>query len=328
MRTRHQHSRTRSRSRATTVGVLGAVIGLFLGLIAVAAPSGAAPVVVTFDVVVSTETQQTVGGNDPVVLVEADNGDPANHEDELFVTLTLQPPGTTFKQDTVVRLTPGGSGTGAFSPSSVIFPKDETTWEFSGITYGTVESGITLVATSGRGPKAVTGTSAVFDVGYDVVFQDTTTNPVTLETDCVASRTTPLCAQVLLPKGVPTRSALAIGACQEYYSTGQDAACRSAEGSIVSFMADVELTYKPEDPATIIVHCDKSYCKGGGVTQYTLMARPDWDGLTFAAAPACATKGQVQAGEPYCVDYVQSKRDNAGDLILYWLVAFDPRGAI
>lgn len=320
-------------SRARTVGILMTLVGLLLGVVAAAAPSGALPAPSpTFLVSVSTETQASVGGQDPVVLVEVDNNDPNNHEDELFVTLKLMPEGTTFNQDTEVRLTAGGLGTGDFSPSTVIFPKDVTSVDFDPIsfTYNKVESGISLVASSGRGPKLVTGSSALFDVGYDVVFQAPTGNAVTLGSDCTATRDVPLCAEVLLHKGISSRSALAIGKCTEYYSDplNVDKACSNTEGRIVSFMADVELTYSPEDPATIILRCDKSYCKGGGVTSYTLNARLDWNALNFTDAPACEVKGKVQDGEPYCVDYVQSRRDNAGDLILYWLIAYDPRGAI
>jgi hypothetical protein len=291
-------------------------------------------------VTVSTQTQDTVGGKDPVVLVEVDNNDPENHEDELFVTLELSPPGTTFNQDTEVRLTAGGLGTGTFSPSTVIFPKNLPSVVIDRITYDKVESGISLVASSGKGQKLVTGSSfdthgfaGLFDVGYDVVLQPATTDPVTLGGGCTATRDVPLCARVVLHKGIASRSALAIGACTDYYSAIDPAnpgaaACSDKAGRIVSFMADVELTYTREDPATIILVCDKSYCKGGGISSYTLNTRLDWDALTFTDAPACQVKGQVPAGAPHCVDYVQSRRDNAGDLILYWLVAFDPRGAI
>lgn len=339
MRSPRRRRPSRPSSRAHRFATLAAVAGLLLGVVATAAPSGAAPAPApTFKVTVSTQTQDTVGGKDPAVLVEVDNNDPGNHEDELFVTLELSPPGTTFNQDTEVRLTVGGLGTGTFSPSTVIFPKNLPSVVFDKITYDTVESGISLVATSGKGQKLVTGSSVatdpvagVFDVGYDVVLQGPTSAPVTLGGDCTATPDVPLCAKVLLHKGMATRSALAVGACTTYYTNPADpdsAACSKTTGRIVSFMADVELTYTREDPATIILVCDKSYCRGGGISSYTLNTRLDWNALTFTDAPACQVKGQVPAGVPHCVDYVQSRRDNAGDLILYWLVAFDPRGAI
>jgi hypothetical protein len=93
-------------------------------------------------------------------------------------------------------------------------------------------------------------------------------------------------------------------------------------------MADLTMNYTREDPATILVRCDKTFCKGGGVGSYTIQATVPWDELNFEPVPACQIKGQVQAGENYCVDYVQSHRDNAGDLLLYWLVAEDLRGTI
>lgn len=322
LRTRRPGRQVSHRRR---LGPLFALAGLFLGTVVVAAPSVAlqpiTPTSITVEVFTNT---QDVGGSDPFVLAEVDNKDPNLHEDELSVRLTLNPAGATFNQDTDVKLTVGGLGTGAFSPSTVTFPRDTSIpVVFPGITYNKVESGITMLASAGKGQKAISGeTVGTFDIQYDVILQPATTNNITLGSDTCTTASTTLCGVVLLPNGVASRAALATGACTTYYAT-----CTSINGRIVSFMADLT-GYGNTNPVTILMRCDKTYCKGGGVSSYTILARPNWSALTFTPAPACEVKGQVQAGENYCVDYVQSHRDNAGDLILYWLVARDPRGTI
>jgi hypothetical protein len=42
----------------------------------------------------------------------------------------------------------------------------------------------------------------------------------------------------------------------------------------------------------------------------------------------CTAKGQIQDGVAFCTDYVSSKRDNAGDLLLEVLFFHDLRGMI
>lgn len=329
LRTRRSGRQVSHRRR---LGPLVALAGLFLGTVVVAGPSVAlqpiTPTSITVEVFTNT---QDVGGSDPFVLAEVDNHDPALHEDELSVRLTLNPAGATFNQDTDVKLTVGGLGTGAFSPSTVTFPRDTSIpVVFPGITYNKVESGITMLASAGKGAKAILGgPSNVFDIQYDVILQPATTNNITLGSDTCTTASPTLCAVVLLPNGVASRTALATGACTTYY-TG----CTSINGRIISFMADLigpdpnNPVYSNTNPVTILMRCDKVYCKGGGISSYTLLRWATWGSLTFEATPACQVKGQVQAGQDNCVDYVQSHRDNAGDLILYWLVARDPRGTI
>lgn len=325
MRSSSNRRPTRPASRRYRAGLLAALAGLFLGTVVTAVPSAADQPITPTSILVEVYTNtQDVGGSDPFVLAEVDNQDPSNHEDELNARLTLQPAGATFNTDTTVTLTVGGLGTGTFSPSTVTFPRNTSTpVVFPGITYNKVESGITMLASAGKGQKAISGgPSNVFDIQYDVILQPATTNSVTLGADTCTTASQTLCAVVFLPQGVASRTALATGACTTYY-TG----CTSVNGRIISFMADLT-GYGNTNPVTVLMRCDKTYCKGGGVTSYTLLRWANWGSLTFEPTPACQVKGQVQAGEDNCVDYVQSHRDNAGDLLLYWLVARDPRGTI
>jgi hypothetical protein len=57
-------------------------------------------------------------------------------------------------------------------------------------------------------------------------------------------------------------------------------------------------------------------------------ADPVTGDLQTAVAPACPSKGVIGEGQPHCVDYRASKRDNAGDLNLVLLFFEDPRVTI
>ena len=311
--------RDRSGRRARIIALFAA-LGLLLSGLALAAPSSAAPPITptSIDVQVSTDNSPYVGGNPPDVLAKAG--------DSIYVLLTLQPPGATFNKNTALDLTVVG-GTGVFTPSRVSFPKGLNTFEFA-VTYSKAEVGIqlnvspapsngkasglaqnnlsdpfeiqrTLITASAGSPQLASG------FGSDVCGQDSPE---------------PLCGIAYLPNGISSeKAALAIADCSP-------AVPCSPGSQIVSFLAGLG-AYSHTNPATVVLRCDKSLCGGGGVSSYTVQAAKFW-GEALTAAPACTDKGQVQAGEPYCIDYVQSRRDNAGDLLLYWLVTDDLRGTI
>jgi hypothetical protein len=77
-------------------------------------------------------------------------------------------------------------------------------------------------------------------------------------------------------------------------------------------------------PATLVVKCDKSLCAGGGINSYHLgvVLVP---GTPEQIAPSCPSKGVVGATQSFCVDYVQSTRDNAGDTHLFLLFVEDAK---
>jgi hypothetical protein len=83
-------------------------------------------------------------------------------------------------------------------------------------------------------------------------------------------------------------------------------------------------TYSNTTPAVAVFKCDKSACAGGGVPSYHVSVNLAATGK-LETAPPCAAKGVVDAGLDYCVDYRQSKRDIAGDVHLYVLLAHDAR---
>ena len=74
-------------------------------------------------------------------------------------------------------------------------------------------------------------------------------------------------------------------------------------------------------PATLVVKCDKTLCPGGGISSYGLQVSLQGDGPSRLECTACSSKGVIRAGEEFCVDYVQSRRDGSGDTFLYLLLA-------
>ena len=77
-------------------------------------------------------------------------------------------------------------------------------------------------------------------------------------------------------------------------------------------------------PPTLVMKCDKTSCGGGSLKAAQLNVSLSATGA-LTAAPACPAKGTIGSDQAYCVDYVQSTRDNAGDTFLYLLFFEDAR---
>jgi hypothetical protein len=85
-----------------------------------------------------------------------------------------------------------------------------------------------------------------------------------------------------------------------------------------------EQQYEEQNPIVFIAKCDKTLCAGKGIKSYSVKVTLQADG-TPTRSPACSSKGVVDSGEPFCTDYVQSTRDNAGDVFLYVLLTKDAK---
>lgn len=136
---------------------------------------------------------------------------------------------------------------------------------------------------------------------------------------CAPTTAEPTCAELYLPNsaGVLSNQLLSLGACDSLLGCPPKA-------SVVQALVNVDPTiYTRTSPMTLVVKCDKTMCTGG-VTHLTLKVALTQTS-TPVTAPACEAKGQIQEGEHFCVDYVQSKRDNAGDSHLYLLLDEDAR---
>jgi hypothetical protein len=116
------------------------------------------------------------------------------------------------------------------------------------------------------------------------------------------------------------------------------AACDTAASFLQALVAlspkfpdpGAEQLYEEQNPITLIAKCDKSMCAGKGIKSYQfgvqLTAVPGSTAADYDVSTACTAKGVIDPGLPYCTDYRQSTRDNAGDVYLYVLFAKDLKG--
>ena len=93
---------------------------------------------------------------------------------------------------------------------------------------------------------------------------------------------------------------------------------------------DTDSGYSRTNPATLTLRCDKAKCKGKGVSSYTarisLLATGDrWRALRRARSRVRSREPSTRMPVEFCTDYVSSKRDNAGDLLLRVLFFRDLR---
>jgi hypothetical protein len=136
---------------------------------------------------------------------------------------------------------------------------------------------------------------------------------------CVPNGDEPQCFDLLLPEtnGMLTNGLLSKGSC--------DVVCDHKGTFNAQVLVGVDSTiYGNNNPIEIVVKCDKILCPGKGISTYKayveLVA-----GAGAAVSPPCAVKGVITPPEVFCTDYVQSKRDGAGDLNLVVEVPYDVR---
>ena len=134
---------------------------------------------------------------------------------------------------------------------------------------------------------------------------------------CSPTPEDPVCGDLMLPDtgGVVTDLLLSQGSC--------DSLCNPL-GSFLQLLVGVDPgVYNAQHPIVFVAKCDKSLCGGKGIKSYGVkVALAAGDPLT--TSPACAAKGVIDTGD-FCTDYVQSSRDNAGDVLLYVLLAKDAK---
>jgi hypothetical protein len=296
--------------------------------IAATIPAGAAPAPAPTGISAAASTDNsTLGGAVPAVLVAA--GSP------FALTVTLTPAGATFNTDTKLSLTAslasGAHPGGSLSPASIVMPGGVSSAQFS-ISYSAVENGVQVTVSvakaTGKISLVTPSTTASFDVLKTVEIFPSTDPALGSglgvgDADCSQDTTESECGVLVLPNGFSSQNgALSLGACTS------DLGC-TAGSQVVQFIADLGSAYSPADPATLIIRCSKQLCAGKGVSSYTLKVSFSATGpLNLVSAP-CTSKGVAldAAGNTFCTDYVQSHRDNAGDVLLYLLFVHDARGS-
>ncbi|MDV3222071.1 hypothetical protein [Intrasporangium sp.] len=267
------------------------------------------------EVTVSVSTDNSgLDGAVPAVLARA--GDPI----ELLLTTTVP-----FYQDVTFTLdvsVADGSPDGILSPNQVTLPAKATSVAAS-VAYSAVENGVVITPSVGGKGKPIAFT-AIPSMAFDSLrtLQFAQQGATTVGTDtCTTTTDETNCGVALLPLSFASaRAALSTGA------TADECAGRpcKAGSTVVQFIAALE-GYTAEAPATMIYRCDKSQCGNGGVNKFKVYYSYASSG-PLSEAPACLVKNQANPGGEACVDYVNSQRDNAGDLLLYFHFTHDLRG--
>ena len=204
-----------------------------------------------------------------------------------------------------------------------------------------------FTVSAGSGPKAPTpGTSyvpGVKDLRFDVLTDVSTPldgqNGNAFQAGfggndgCAdATEAAPVCEIVLLPRGAGSDVLLTVGACDTDVSSLYAPCFTGATGTVggavlQALFAQPSTPYSVDSPATVVVKCDKSLCGGGPIRNLTVTYSLGGNSPLAAADPCPAKNTMATAGVP-CVDYVQSKRDGAGDTHLYLLTDRDIRTGI
>lgn len=280
---------------------------------ATAAPPGPTATEITSIVVGSTEEVPETRGGTGLVYVE--------RGESFDVRVTFDAPLSWNKDtDLLLKVTNGPEAGRTFG---AVVPAESAEGTFSGIELQEAANDVVLqVSVNARRTEVLPAATDPFDV---LRFADTYPEPGSLTSissttsasgvPCVATPAEPVCADLLLPPGA-AKSPLLVssGVC--------DGDCVRAYIQIL-----VGLDVTPESPATLVMKCDKTACGGGGVVHQELEVALAPTDPPQAAQP-CAEKGVAtpEIGEdPYCVDYVQSTRDNAGDTFLYLLFVVDAK---
>ena len=303
--------------------------------IAATIPAGAtaAPAPTDISAVASTDNS-TLGGGDavPAVLVAAGS------RFTFTLTVTLTPAGATFNTDTTLSLTAslasGANPGGSLSPASIVMPRGVNSAQFS-VSYSAVDNGVqvtvSVAKTTGKISLVTAGHTAPFDVLKTVKRFGHTDSSFSVgigSADCTQATTEPECGVLILPNGFASQEgALSLGACTPDLGSPPDGCTPGSQ--VVQFIADLGSAYRPANPATLIIRCSKQLCAGKGISSYTLKVSFSASGRLAESAP-CASKGvalDAAGNNTFCTDYVQSHRDNAGDVLLYLLFTHDMRGS-
>ena len=296
------------------------------GLVTTAATAASpAPVRIVIDDVTSSVSapEGTAPDAVPTVLVAAGQTFSIHVS---FYDVTGAP--ASFNNDTTLAIS---SNRGTLTPATGIAPKGATSATLDTSLASAVNQVALTVSVAGRRTSdVVPGTSSpgqLFDVVSQLRFEDSTSNfqkGIGGDSNCTtATKDAPVCGIVILPNGAASSQVLlSLGACDSTY-----AGCGSPKGSVVqTLFADGGL-YSKTSPATLLIKCDKSLC-GGGSIQNVKVNFSLTGNEALGAAPPCPAKATIGADQDACVDYVQGKRDGAGDSYLYLLFAHDLRGGI
>lgn len=222
-------------------------------------------------------------------------------------------------------------------------PAGETTAEVDASAIGNPALDVSLTAEAATSPKGISGQSTPFDVLIDSKNLGTNASAVSVgggdqgtDGDCDPTPALPVCGDLLANTDFDSTQSVLLS--QGCLNQNACASSRTYIQALAKFKDQVPATLLPE-PATLVMQCDKSVCGGGAIKneglKVTLSSDPASEFFeTDVIAPACPAKGVVAytpalpygpTNRPFCVDYVQSSRDIAGDTLLHLLFVVDAK---
>lgn len=241
------------------------------------------------------------------------------------VSLVTDAPLNAHKSTRVLLTVTSGPDAASTAPIGFDVPAGATQAEIPGLTLATAANDVGIKVAVDERRSTVTPGTRSFDV-----FKNSLTAPSTSTltgfggggaagVTCSPTVEDAVCGDLLLPEsnGVLSNQVLSQGAC--------GVGVCPATASVLQALVKVDpAVYNNANPIELVAKCDKSLCGQGGVKSYdvTVQIRP---GDVPATSPACARKGVIDEGLEFCTDYVQSTRDNAGDLQLVVLLAIDAK---
>jgi hypothetical protein len=336
------------RRRGALITLLAALVLALGGLVTTSAVAAGTPPANTApaSIVVDSITSDVVlpgnlpGGSVPRVVVQAGG---TFHVNVSFYDADGLP--ASFNKDTTLTI---ASNVGTLTKTTGTASRGHETATID-TALKTAVNQVVLTVGSGTGAKALTpgvsyipgvgDTPPVKDLRFDVVSDlkpDVTATDGTAfqagiggDSDCTnATKANPVCEIVILPHGAGSHVVMSVGVCDPDTSSAY-APCHSGDrgtgGAVVQALFAQSVTpYTPDNPATIIVKCDKTLCGTGPIHDLTLAFSESGNGALADAGP-CPAKGTTDSVGTPCVDYVQSKRDGSGDTHLYLLTPNDMR---
>lgn len=278
-------------------------------------------------------TQAGLGGAVPGVLAQAGIT-------PITLTLTLAPTGAVFNQDATfaldVSLVGGATPSGLLRPGQVVLPAGQTSLT-STVTYSAVDNGVVvsprLTGRLAKNYALAAAAGAPFDSLKRLSIVAAGEGPVMVgSATCAAGGPDLECATVSLPNGSDSaNAATAVGTCTtpSGYPSPADLPCPTGS-EVVGFIADLGTRYNRNAPAQVTIRCAKARCGRGGVNSYVVRMTFEATGPLDITSKPCVAKGVADDGQghDWCTDYVASRRDGSGDLLLVVNVTHDYRGAV
>jgi hypothetical protein len=306
----------RSRVLAILAALLMVASTVASASLASALPAATATQITITDVYTpSIDVPDTPGAGDPYIVRNV----------AFTVDFVLDAPLSTNKSTTLALTVLTGPDAGRVTVTYVV-PAGATGGSIAGVVLPSAFNGVTLqLADTTRRSEVAPGTTTID------VLKNSLTAPATSKLtgwgggggvgkSCQPTSADPVCGDLLLPEsnGVLSPQLLSQGACNTL-----DGRC-GGNGSFLQALVDVDPNvYNQANPIEIVAKCDKTLCAGKGVGSYQVAVQIA-SGTGLATSPPCTQKNVITTGS-FCTDYVSSRRDIAGDLLLVVLLEEDAK---